>query len=163
MAFRMGIGAITLLALTMAAQAAAGTLFRLEVGLPIAAGTDFKVKDVKKAVMAIRAMVCDDMAGVQITATVEGIVNGVRQSVPLSVIATQTPGVYAIGQQWPDEGQWVVHLAGTCPAPKAAASTIVPVSKAGFNRDKTQVLREPATPRQIEAALKAVTAPGSGS
>jgi hypothetical protein len=128
----------------------AGTSFRLEVGLPVAAGADFKLKG---SVLVVRAVVCDDVAAARLSATAEGMVNGQRQSLPVRLTGTRTPGVYAIQQQWPMQGTWILHLAGTCPSPKAAASTIVPMQKTGFIREKTQVLREPATSAQVEAAL----------
>jgi hypothetical protein len=140
------------MALALALHAFAGTMFRLEVGLPIAAGTDFKVKNVKNAVLVVRPLVCDDGAKVEITGTAEGMVSGARQSVALTLIPV-APGIHAVQRQWP-EGQWVLHLAGTCASPKASASTIVPLSGTTFIRDKTQVLREPATRAQIEAALR---------
>ena len=140
----LGLVAVTTMAM-------AGTMFRLEIGLPIAAGIDSKAKTVKNAVLVVRPVVCDDVPSVQISATAEGVVNGTRQSVAVRLIPV-TPGVFAVARQWP-EGQWVLHLAGTCATPKAAASTIVPLAGTGFIREKTQVLREPATRAQIEAAL----------
>ena len=136
----------------LATMAMAGTMFRLEIGQPIAAGIDSKVKNVKNAVLVVRPLLCDDVTSVRITGTAEGVVNGARQSVAVNLIPV-TSGVFAVQRQWP-EGHWVLHLAGTCPAPKAAASTIVPLAGTGFIREKTQVLREPATRAQIEAALK---------
>ena len=156
MSFRMGMGFLALLGFALATQAAAGTFFRLEVGPPAAAGFDTKVKDVKKVVLAVRPLLCDDPAGVTITGTAEGVVNGRRQSMALRLVSMPTAGVHAIPREWPDGGQWVLHLSGTCPSPKAAASTIVPVAGNSFIREKTQVLREPATPAQIEAALRAL-------
>jgi hypothetical protein len=60
--------------LTLAAPAIAGTMFRLEVGPPIAAGTGTPVtKQLKKnVVFVVRALVCDNVAAVQITGTAEG-------------------------------------------------------------------------------------------
>ena len=133
------------------AIAMAGTMFRLEVGLPIAAGTNSKVKNVKNAVLVVRPLLCDDPASVRIAGTAEGVVNGVRQSRAVELIPV-TPGVYAVQRQWP-EGHWVLHLAGTCPSPKASASTIVPLAGRGFVRAQTQILREPATRAQIDASL----------
>jgi hypothetical protein len=142
---------ISAVLVTVTTAAMAGTMFRLEIGLPIAAGIDSKTKNVKNAVLVVRPVVCDDVAGVHITGMAEGVVNGARQSVAVRLIPV-TPGVFAVARQWP-EGQWVLHLAGTCPTPKAAASTIVPLAGTSFIREKTQVLREPATRAQIEAAL----------
>ena len=139
-------------ALMLGAAATAGTMFRLEIGLPIAAaGSEFKTKNVKNAVLVVRPVVCDDLTNVQITGTAEGVVNGARQSVALTLIHV-SPGIYAVQRQWP-EGRWVLHLAGTCAAPKASASTIVPLSGTTFIRARTQVLREPATRAQVEASL----------
>jgi hypothetical protein len=143
----------------LATAAAAGTMFRLEVGPPVAAGTAMKVlKNAKgKTVLAVRALVCSDLASVQITGTAEGIRNGARQSVPLDLLEVdKAEAIYAIQYQWPDEGSWVLHLKGTCSNPKAEASTLVPMNKMAFLRDKTQVLRDPATKKQVEDAVVAL-------
>jgi hypothetical protein len=116
----------------------------------VAGGTDTKMK---KAVLVVRPRLCDDEASVRIRGTAEGMVNGVRQSVSLNLVSLPTPGVHAISRQWPEEGRWVLHLNGTCPATGATSSTIVPVTKTGFVRAKTQVLQNTATPAQVEAAL----------
>ena len=138
-------------ALVVGWAAAAGTQFRLEIGPPVAAGTNFKLKN---AVLVTRALVCDDLAAVRVTGTAEGTVHGTRQSVPLRLLPVgSTPGVFAVTQQWPAAGRWILHLSGTCPAPKAEASTIVPLRGSTFIREKVQVLREPATRTQIETAL----------
>ena len=140
----------------LATASAAGTMFRLEIGPPIAAGNlkDLKKTD-KKAVLAVRALVCDDLATVQITGTAEGLVNGTRQSLPIVLNeANKAEAIYFVSQQWPDTGAWVLHLKGSCSSPKAEASTLVAVSKATFIREKSEVLREPATKKQIEDAVK---------
>ena len=143
--------ATVVVTLALALAASAGTMFRLEIGPPVAAGTDYKQKG---AVLAVRALVCKDLAAVRVTGTAEGMVNGARQSVPLRLIPiTSTPGVFVVQQQWPAKGQWVLHLSGTCPASKADASTIVPMRKATFIREKIQVLSQPATRQQVEAVL----------
>jgi len=143
--------------LTLAAPAIAGTMFRLEVGPPIAAGTGTPVtKQLKKnVVFVVRPLVCDNVAAVQIRGTAEGLVNGMRQSIPLSLFpVNEAQGVYAVQQQWSDVGRWVVQLNGTCPSSKASASTLVPMNGPTFIRAKTLVLTEPATRQQLEALLK---------
>jgi hypothetical protein len=149
-------GAIALLALVVSVQA--GTMFRLEVGPPIAIGAGKKIfKNVKKTVLAVRAVVCQDLASVRVTGTAEGIVNGARQSVPLVLAAVdKDEAIYAVPYQWPEGGSWVLHLKGSCSNPKADASTLVPMHKGTFIREKTEVLREPATKTQLEAALAAL-------
>jgi hypothetical protein len=156
----------TLVALAGAAAAVvavvparAGVMFRLEIGPPVAAGTGAKVlKDAKgKTVLAVRALVCEDLSGVRITGTAEGIVDGTRRSVPLDLLeVNKADAIYAVQYQWPADGSWVLHLKGTCPNPKAEASTLVPMSKGAFIRDKTVVLVEPATKKQVDDAVKAL-------
>lgn len=155
--FRPVAAAVAAVAL-VAAAAGAGTMFRLEIGPPIAAGNvkDLKKND-KKAVLAVRALVCDDLANVLITGTAEGLVNGARKSLPLVLSeANKTEAIYFVSQQWPDTGSWVLHLKGSCSSPKAEASTLVAVSKATFIREKSEVLRKPATKKQIESAVAAL-------
>lgn len=154
---RQLIAAASALAL-FATASAAGTMFRIEIGSTAALGMNKKFKDSpKKLVVAVRAVVCEDLATVRITGTAEGLVNGTRQSLPLTLTAVDpAAAVYAIAQQWPQEGTWVLHLKGSCSTPKADASTLVAVTRGTFLRDKSQVLREPATPKQIEDAVAAL-------
>ena len=154
----MSLKLVALIALTMALPAIAGTIFRLEIGPPIAAGSCTEIPHcIKKVVLVVRPRLCDNPAAVQITGTAEGLVNGTRQSLPLTLVAVNpAEGVYAVQQQWPDNGQWVLQLNGSCPSPKASASTLVPMKGFTFIREKTEVLGEPATRQQVEAALAAL-------
>jgi hypothetical protein len=148
----MSVAITLVLATALAAQA--GTFFRLEIGSPVAAGTNNKiVKDGKKTVLVVRPRLCDAEGSVRIAGTAEGIVNGARQSVSLRLVALPTPGVHAVQQQWPDNGSWILHLAGTCPATNALTSALVPVTKGAFIREKIQLLPQTATKAQVEAAL----------
>jgi hypothetical protein len=139
--------------------AAAGTMFRVEVGSPIALGITKHLKktDAKKVVLAVRGVVCQDVSSVQITGTAEGVVAGKRRSLPLTLTPVEpAEAVYAIQQQWPPEGTWVLHLKGSCSNPKAEASTLAAFTNAAFIRDKSTVLREPATKKQVEDAVAAL-------
>lgn len=141
----------------LASAATAGTMFRLEIGSPAALGMDKKFKDIKdgkKLVLAVRAVVCEDLANVKVSGTAEGLVNGKRESLPITLtVVDQAEAVYAIGQQWAQDGAWVLHLKGSCSTPRAEASTLVAVSKGAFIREKSVVLREPATKKQVEDAV----------
>jgi hypothetical protein len=141
-----------LVVMTIAAPAIAGTMFRLEIGPPVAAGTGSTVTTQfkKNVVLVVRPRV-------QISGTAEGLVNGARQSISLNLIPVDpAEGVYAALQQWPAGGHWLLQLNGSCPSPKASASTLVPMNGSTFIRETTQVLREPATHQQVEAALAAL-------
>ena len=151
---RQLVAAASALAL-LATASAAGTSFRIEIGSTAALGMDKKFKNSpKKLVVAVRAVVCGDLATVKITGTAEGLVNGTRRSLPITLTAVDpAEAVYAIAQQWPQEGAWVLHLKGSCSTPKADASTLVAVARGTFIRDRSQVLRDPATKKQIEEAV----------
>ena len=140
----------------LATSAAAGTMFRLEIGPSVAAGTANKaVKAKGKTVLAVRALVCNDLANVQISGTAEGVRNSNRQSVPLDLLEVdKAQATYTVQYQWPEDGSWVLHLKASCSNPKAEASTLVPMNKMAFIREKTMVLVEPATKKQIEDAVK---------
>ncbi len=47
---------------------------------------------------------------IPLTGTAEGVVEGVRQSIPLHFTATGRPGVFTIDQRWPSEGAWVLAI-----------------------------------------------------
>src|SRR3954468_3924481 len=91
------------------ASLSAGTFFRLEIGPPVAGGTNYKVKG---AVLAVRALVCDDLTSVHVTGTAEGMVNGARQAVPLRLVPAGSAGIFMVQHDCPADGQWVLHLAG---------------------------------------------------
>lgn len=147
--------AMAIAAALSTAHLAAGTSFRLEIGSAAALGAEKKfTKNSKKVVVAVRAVVCDDLPNVKVTGTAEGLVNGKRQSLRLTLAPVNpAEAVYAITQQWPQDGTWVLHLKGSCANPKAEASTLVAMSKTGFIRDKSVVLREAATRKQLEDAI----------
>jgi hypothetical protein len=46
-----------------------------------------------------------------VTATAEGLVNGVRKSVPIRIEAASRAGTFAVRKQWPAEGTWLVRVA----------------------------------------------------
>jgi hypothetical protein len=92
------------LILAMSASSYAGG-FQIAVDTP-GKSSDAQVKDV---VLIARTYGCLHPTDVKLAATAEGLVNGARQSIPLDLSSTGS-GVYAIKQQWPSEGTWVIAL-----------------------------------------------------
>ncbi len=105
---RLGIASCAIAALALADG------FTFTIGSPVAA-QDFRAK---VAAFVFRTEGCADPAKAQISGTAEGLVKGARRSVALKVAAMSKPGVYAVYQTWPPEGEWVVSLKGTCAARK---------------------------------------------
>ena len=91
--------------LALAGQLFAGG-FWLQLGNPEASAEARKVN----AVVTIKATGCHDPALAKVTATAIGIVDGQRRSIPLKLDRLSEPGAYALSQQWPKDGKWVIEL-----------------------------------------------------
>src|SRR6266567_2676784 len=84
----------------------------------------------KVAAFVFRTDGCADPAKSQIGGTAEGLVRGTRRSLVLRIVAMSKPGVYAVYQIWPPEGDWIVNLKGTCI--DSTAGAIVPIGPRRF-------------------------------
>jgi hypothetical protein len=122
--------------------------FTFTVGSPVAS-QDYQSKG---AAFVFRTQGCAEPVKPQISGTAEGLVKGERRSAALKVVAMTKPGVYAVYQNWPVEGEWVVNLKGTCA--DASAGAIVPIGPKGFIRESSKFFPRPATKAEIEASLK---------
>jgi hypothetical protein len=129
--------------------------FTFTIGNPVAS-QDFRAKG---AAFVFRTEGCADPAKSQISATAEGLLKGERKSLTLQVMALPKPGIYAVFQGWPAEGDWVVNLKGTCADAKAGA--LVPIGPKGFIREASKFFPRPATDAEIETSLKALSQRGT--
>ena len=143
------------LALTCAASALAQD-FMLQVGPPIAGNA----QPAKTSMFVVRPGGCANPAAAQITGTGEGIVDGVRRTVPLKLVALAPPGVYAVPRDWNSAGVWIVNLVGTC-AGKTAGAIVAIGPRDNFRRDAVKLLAHRATPSEIDDSLKAITTGGA--
>jgi hypothetical protein len=91
----------------MAYQMFAGG-FWLQLGNPEASADARKAN----AAIYIKAAGCHDPATAQIIATAVGTLDGHRQTIALKVTPLSEPGTFAIAQQWPKNGHWVIQLVG---------------------------------------------------
>jgi hypothetical protein len=147
-----------LLALTSAPSAKAGG-FQISVQPP-----DTAKMSMKDAVLVVRTFGCMQPADANVTITAEGMVGGHRQTVPVQLHADDT-GVYAIRQQWPAEGKWVLVLTGTLHGMtstvfvelgdkgKVYADTLLEAGQ--LTGKHARGLRRTPTSSDVEAALKA--------
>ena len=59
----------------------------------------------------VRTMLREGTAGLSdMSGTADGLVGGVRKSIPLEFGATNRPGVYSVRRSWPAEGNWVLRV-----------------------------------------------------
>jgi hypothetical protein len=147
-----------LMVLTLFAQAADFSLAIGGTAAAIAPGDSGNVaikKTLSKGgVMAVRPENCTDPTKVRITGTAEGIVDGMRRSVSLTLSTGTVPGAYIVNREWA-QGVWVVNLTGICNGTKASA--IVPFGPDGnYMRESSKFYPRAATGAEIEASLKSL-------
>ncbi len=65
------------------------------------------------AALAIHTFHHERPVGFPVTGTAEGLVNGQRRTIELEFTETSRPGVYALKQQWPTEGDWLLAISTT--------------------------------------------------
>ncbi len=143
------------LVVCLAAALASAEGFKFTIGSPVAA-QEFRFKS---AAFVFRTENCAEPEKPQVSATAEGLVKGARKSLPLQVAPLSKPGVYAVFQNWPAEGAWLVNLKGACGRVEAGA--LIPIGLKGFVRESSKFLARPATAAEIETSLKAVAKGGN--
>ena len=139
----------TLLALTLACagQVFAGG-FWLQLGNPEASPAASKMG----AVLTLKAVGCHDPAAAKVTATAIGIVNGQRRTIPLELKPLGEPGAYALSQQWPKEGKWVIQLVGK--NDEQFTNTLIAAGPDGIDRLHAKSDMKAFTGADLEAMLK---------
>jgi hypothetical protein len=141
--------------LTLAGSLAAASLFAgtfvLEIGRPSANPE----AQAKHAVLVVRSAACAHPEKTKITANAEGLVNGKRRTIPLTIIPLSSAGTYAVTREWPAEGKWVLTLVAANSDYEWHPSAIVNVN--GSSADLVQVKRANQAPtvEEIETALNA--------
>lgn len=103
----------------------------LVIGVPLLAGAltleignpDTNSEAVSKhAVLVARTTACHSPEKSSLTATAEGVTDGQRRSIPLTLIPLSTPGTFAITRQWPSAGMWAIKIVATNPEYKNYAT-----------------------------------------
>lgn len=105
------------------------------------------------AVLTVKAAGCHDPATVKIRATAVGTVMGERREIALKVTPLSEPGMFAISQQWPREGKWVIELVGRNDQ-QQFTNTLVTAGPAGVDREHARSDYRQFTPADVEAMLK---------
>jgi len=106
------------------------------------------------ASLLVHARWCDPGFPNSVTGSAEGIVNGKHQTLQLRLIPTSQEGVYAVNQQWPSEGAWVLTITVN---EHMAISSVVTLGKNGSATGASvQTLTRKATDADVAAALKTI-------
>jgi hypothetical protein len=130
----------------LAGQLLAGGFF-LQLGNPEANAEARKAN----AVLVIQAAGCHDPATAEVTATATGMVDGKQQTIALKVTRLQTAGTFALTQQWPKTGKWVIEITGKNPG--QFTNTLVTADPNGVDRLHAKYDMKPFTRADVEALL----------
>ena len=114
----------------------------------------------KDAVLLVRAYGCHQPEDALISATAEGLVKGHRETIKL-LLHPASKGVYAIKQQWPTEGVWLVAVRGSyLGAHRAVLLELAPdgtvkIENAATGKDPSvKTLARGLTPTDIDTGLQ---------
>lgn len=111
------------LILALAAPLFAGGFF-LQLGNPDASPEARKAN----AVVVIKATGCHNPANAQVTA----VAIGAEKRIPLNLTRLSEPGTFALAQQWPKEGKWVIEITGH--NGEQFTNTLIPAGPNGLDR-----------------------------
>jgi hypothetical protein len=125
--------------------------FFLELGNPDASPQ----ARARNAVVTLRAVGCGEPAKALVTGTAIGVVNGKRQSIPLSLFSLKEPGMHAVTQQWPAEGQWVLQFVAK--EGGRVTSTLVPAEGPRVDRARAKWNHGEPSESDLNAMLASVT------
>jgi hypothetical protein len=130
----------------------------LAVGVVLVPGTVFaggqqiaaEISPDGKSVL-VRTYRCGTPASVAVTGSAEGLVNGQRRRLPLTITRTDDPAVFSIARQWPDDGVWVLTLTGSGQRSASALVELAPGPKLKIASQESRY--DPAGEREVDAAL----------
>jgi len=133
--------------LAIAGQLFAGG-FWLQLGNPEASAEARKVN----AVVTIKAVGCHNPAEAKVSATAIGMVDGQRRSIELKLDKLSEPGAYALSQQWPKEGKWVIELVGK--NDEQFTNTLLSAGPQGLDRLHAKANMKAFQPADVDELLK---------
>jgi hypothetical protein len=132
--------------------ALAGSLFAggffVQLGNPEASPEARKLN----AVATVISTGCVEPGATKISATAIGTVNGERREISLKLEPLSTPGMYALTQQWPKQGRWVIRFEATNGT--RFASTLATAGPDGVDRDHGKSGNAQFAMADIEAMLR---------
>jgi hypothetical protein len=137
---------ITLL-LAAASQLFAGG-FWLQLGNPQASAEARQ----HHAVLTIQAVGCHDPASARVTGDAIGLVDGQVQTIALKLIPLTAPGSYALAEQWPATGHWVIRLVAR--NGDQFTNTLVTAGPQGLDRLHAKSDRRPFADNEVRALLE---------
>lgn len=105
----------------------------------------------KNAVLVVKPVGCHNPEKARVTGTAEGVVDGKRTSVALTLVPLSEPGTYAVTRTWPKDGNWVLSFSAVVDDRQTGAIALLGPS--GFTRKGSQFFPHTPTKEEIAASL----------
>ena len=137
--------------LLVAMAALAGQLFA--GGFYLTLGNPEANSEAKQAnaVLVVRADGCHEPEKAKVSAMAWGVVDGKPQTVALKLTKLSAPGTYALTQQWPNKGKWVIEFHGEDVGRKTY--TRVSAGPNGVDRLHAQMSMQPFTKMDMKTLI----------
>ena len=103
------------------------------------------------AKLVVVAMGCHMPTKAEVTGTAIGTVDGTRRAIPLKMIALTATGAYAVTQQWPSEGRWVLEFVAGSGA--VVASVVVGADGSNVQRTDARYFSHRPTIEEVDSVL----------
>lgn len=110
----------------------------------------------KNAVLTVKATGCHNPESASVSGRAIGRVGGERRSIPLRLEPLSEPGMFALAQQWPKEGKWVIQLVGRNVVDKSTelfTYALIGAGPDGVARHQAKLKIQPFTDADIDAML----------
>jgi hypothetical protein len=101
--------------------------------------------------MLVRTYRCGTPARLAVSGAAEGLVDGQRRRIPLTIARTGDPAVFSVTRQWPSEGAWVLTFTAAGERPASALVELAPGPALKIASQESRYT--PAAAREIDAAL----------
>lgn len=100
------------------------------------------------AVLVIKAVGCHDPA----TADVTAVAVGKERRIPLQVTKLSAAGEFALAQQWPKEGKWVIEIQGR--NGEQFTNTLVSAGPGGLDRTHAKFAMKAFSAADVQSMLE---------
>lgn len=133
-------------ALALASTASSGG-FYLQLGNP-KASVEARAKN---AVLTVLATGCHEPEKAALSGNAIGMEGSRRRTIPLKLDRLKAPGMFALSQQWPAEGRWVLEIIGENKG--MTTSAVLIAGPDGVDRTSAKFYSRRPGASEIDAAL----------
>jgi hypothetical protein len=117
----------------------------------------------KNIAIVAQTTACHEPEKTQITASAEGVVNGVRRTIPLKIVALSATGTYGISRDWPATGTWVVRIVAKNPDYPYVSGILARIDANSIAWSSLERYHHEPTDQEVTAMLNSHAAPDRAS